>query len=85
MADPIYIAQLVIYIIFLQPAVYCLWKHGRHGLLGWFYLQLFCAVRIIGAAVIIHENSSTGTAAVILNSVGLSPLLLSAAGILHEA
>lgn len=85
MADPLYIAQLVIYLILLQPAIYCLFKHGRHGILGWLYVQLFCTVRVVGAAIIIHQGSSTGIAAVIISSFGLSPLLLAAAGILHEA
>jgi hypothetical protein len=83
--DGLYVAQLVIFAILLQPAIYCLFKHGRHGILGWLYLQLFCTVRVVGAALIIHEKSSTGLAAVIVGSFGLSPLLLSAAGILHEA
>lgn len=83
--DDLYIAQLIIFVILLQPAIYCLFKHGRHGLLGWLYLQLFCLVRVVGAAMIIHEKSSTGLAATIVGSFGLSPLLLSAAGILHES
>jgi hypothetical protein len=56
-----------------------------HGTLGWLYLQLFCTVRIVGAALIIHQKSSTGLAALIVGSFGLSPLLLCAAGILHES
>jgi len=87
MAQPLYIATLIIYIILIQPAIYCLWKHGKRGILGWLYLQLFCAVRCVGSALTIHdENTHTGgIASGILNSVGLSPLLLAAAGVLHEA
>lgn len=81
--DLLYIAQLVIYSILLQPALYCLIKHGRHGILGWLYLQMFCTVRVVGATLIIHQKSSTGPAILIVNSFGLSPLLLCAAGILQ--
>lgn len=87
MADHLTIATLVIYAILLQPALYCLWKHGKHGFLGWFYLQIFCVLRIVGSAVTLHAESThkTGTTTLIINNIGLSPLLLATVGILHEA
>lgn len=87
MAQPLYIAELVIYIFLFQPALYCLWKHGKRGILGWLYLQFFCAIRVVASAVTIHEEDThtSGSTSLILSSVGLSPLLLAAAGVLHEA
>ena len=88
MTDPLAIASLVIYALFLPPTLYCLWAHGRHGFLGWFYLQAFCLLRIIGNALELHY-AATGTRSsnsiFIINNVGLSPLLVAIAGILHEA
>ncbi|KAG5816910.1 hypothetical protein H9Q74_010844 [Fusarium xylarioides] len=84
MTDSISAAKLAIYIILLQPALYCLFKHGKTGFIGWLYLQIFCVLRIVTGGIGLHEtNSSTGS--IILNSIGLSPLLLAASGILHEA
>jgi hypothetical protein len=85
---PMAIATLIIDLILLQPVTYILWKHGKRGILGWLYLQMLCMLRIVANAIVLHDiaKGSTGdTAALILNSVGLSPLLLSATGILHEA
>ncbi|KFY98254.1 hypothetical protein V500_01751 [Pseudogymnoascus sp. VKM F-4518 (FW-2643)] len=89
-ADPksLVIASLVIYLILLQPVSYCLWKHGKRGILGWMALHGLCVIRIVGNAVELnaYNNHSTGGIAVlILQSVGLSPLLLAVVGILHEA
>ncbi|KAF5691637.1 hypothetical protein FDENT_3266 [Fusarium denticulatum] len=84
MTDSISAAKLAIYIILLQPALYCLFKHGKTGFIGWLYVQIFCVVRIVTGGIGLHEtNNSTGS--IILNSIGLSPLLLAASGILHEA
>jgi hypothetical protein len=81
--DGLSAAKLAIYLILLQPALYCLWKHGRTGFLGWLYIQIFCVLRVATGGIGLHGNQ-TGEAAVILNSIGLSPLLLSISGILHE-
>ncbi|KAM0425047.1 hypothetical protein ACHAPT_009606 [Fusarium lateritium] len=84
MTDSIAAAKLAIYIIFAQPALYCLFKHGKTGFLGWFYVQLFCVLRIVTGGLGLH-SSSASTGSIILNSIGLSPLLLAASGVLHEA
>lgn len=86
MADPLAVAEIIIYIILIQPTLFILFKHGRHGILGWFYLQIFCLLRIIGNAVSLHEDAthSTNSKTLLINSIGLSPLLLATAGILHE-
>ncbi|RMJ13619.1 hypothetical protein CDV36_006727 [Fusarium kuroshium] len=84
MTDSISAAKLAIYIVFAQPALYCLFKHGKVGLLGWFYVQTFCVLRIVTGGIGLH-GSNTSTGSIILSSIGLSPLLLAASGVLHEA
>lgn len=84
MVDSVSAAKLAIYIILAQPALYCLFKHGKTGFIGWLYIQIFCVLRIATGGIGLHGASgSTGT--IVLNSIGLSPLLLAASGILHEA
>ncbi|KAF4447962.1 C6 zinc finger domain protein [Fusarium austroafricanum] len=74
-------AELAIYAILIIPTLFILFKHGKPGLLGWIYLAVFCSLRIIGGAMFLSHSS----AANIVSNIGLSPLLLSTAGILHEA
>ncbi|RFU80054.1 hypothetical protein TARUN_2172 [Trichoderma arundinaceum] len=82
--DALSAAKLAIYLVLVQPALYCLWKHGKTGFLGWLFVQLFCVLRIATGGIGLHGNQK-GEAAVILNSIGLSPLLLAISGVLHEA
>jgi len=82
------IAQLVVFAVFFQPSIYVLFKHGKRGILGWFCVQSFCLVRIVGSVLeIIQEknNTTSSLGTLILTSIGLSPLLLACLGILHEA
>ena len=74
-------AELAIYSILSPPAAYVLVKHGKVGFLGWFYILLFFSLRIIGGALVLADSSS----ARIISSIGLSPLIMAASGILHEA
>ena len=88
-------ASLVIYVVLLQPTLYILYRHGWPGFLGWFYLQLFCVLRIVGNGLSLNTPldpttlaGSSGSSSItipIVNNIGLSPLLLATAGILHEA
>lgn len=84
MSNPLAIASIVIYVILLQPSLYCLWKHGWPGSLGWGYLQVFCLLRIIGNAIEL-QSQTVSEKTLIVSNIGLSPLLLATAGILHEA
>lgn len=81
------IVQLIVFAILFQPSIYVLWKHGKHGILGWLYLQAFCALRVVGSImqILSNKNHSTNKNALLIGSVGLSPLLLATLGILHEA
>jgi len=87
MADPLAIASIAIYLFLVQPALFCLWKHGWPGFLGWFLLQIFCLLRVVGKAVKLYAEAgpTTDEKTLIINSIGLSPLLLATVGILHEA
>jgi len=82
MTDPYFLAQLAIYAALSLPVLYVLWRHRPAGLLGWFFLFAFCTIRIVGGALSTGNDQATGG---IIASVGLSPLLLATAGILHEA
>lgn len=81
------IATLIVYIVLLNPVLYCLWKHGKAGILGWLCLQSFCLVRIVGTILDLHNNAvhSTSSDSLLVSNIGLSPLLLAALGILHES
>lgn len=73
-------AELAIYALFSIAVLYILVKHGRPGFLGWFYLFIFCTIRIVGGVLEIKKSSSASVVA----NIGLSPLLLATSGILHE-
>jgi len=80
-------AQLAIYAALSLPVVYILIRHGRPGLLGWFYILAFCSLRVIGGALALRadKNGKPSSAAATISSIGLSPLLLGISGVLHEA
>ncbi|KAL4888818.1 integral membrane protein [Aspergillus ambiguus] len=82
MTNSLSAATCAIYAVLAIPVLYLLVRHRRYGLLGWLFLFLFCTLRIIGGALAVNNPSA---AANIISSVGLSPLLLATAGILHEA
>ncbi|KAL2821319.1 hypothetical protein BDW59DRAFT_164202 [Aspergillus cavernicola] len=76
------IAQLAIFAVFSPPILYLIYRHRRRGFLGWGYLLAFCILRITGGGLSINSSSA---GAQIISSIGLSPMLLSLDGILHEA
>ncbi|KAI9744142.1 MAG: hypothetical protein M1818_002294 [Claussenomyces sp. TS43310] len=80
-------AQLGIYLLLVFPASYALYKHERHGALGWSFLVAFCILRIVGAALQISDEKkhSAKITVQIVSGVGLSPLILAVIGILYEA
>ncbi|BCR89977.1 uncharacterized protein ACHE_51175A [Aspergillus chevalieri] len=83
MTDSLSAATCAIYVILAFPVLYLLFKHGRNGFLGWLFLFVFCGLRIISGGL--GVKSSDSAAASIISNIGLSPLLLTTAGILHEA
>ncbi|KAK8062158.1 hypothetical protein PG997_014255 [Apiospora hydei] len=81
--DALPTVTLAIYAVLSIPVLFCLVRHGRTGLVGWFYLLVFCTLRIVGGALAMNSNKNSSSASLIAN-IGLSPLLLAASGILHE-
>ncbi|KAH8879160.1 hypothetical protein GQ53DRAFT_855258 [Thozetella sp. PMI_491] len=77
-------AVVAIYVLLTPPVLYIAFRHGVKGgaLLGWGYLFLFCTIKMVGAGLQLPDKPTTGAS--IVASIGLSPLLLSAAGVLHE-
>jgi hypothetical protein len=84
MVDALAVLEVAVYIFLVNPATYVLFKHGRKGILGWLAIQSFCFTRIIGNILVLKDGEKS-TAATIVNSIGLSPLLIGTIGILHEA
>ncbi|KAH8700754.1 hypothetical protein BGW36DRAFT_357402 [Talaromyces proteolyticus] len=78
-------SQFVLYVILFLPVLYILYRHKTAGILGWLYLTAFVTIRVAGLGMQLDNNGSTSSSAVLLNNIGLSPLLLSALGLLHEA
>lgn len=83
MANSLMTAELAIYALLSLPILYILFRHAPAGLVGWIYLFAFCTIRIVGGAMAMGEDPSTASKTI--SNVGLSPLLLAVAGILHEA
>ncbi|RAL10323.1 uncharacterized protein BO97DRAFT_456489 [Aspergillus homomorphus CBS 101889] len=83
MTSGLRITQLALYAPLTLPTLYLLFRHGRHGLLAWLYLLAFCILRVTGAAMGLNDPHNAG--AQIISNIGLSPLLLSIDGVLHEA
>ncbi|PMD24639.1 hypothetical protein NA56DRAFT_594944 [Hyaloscypha hepaticicola] len=88
-AQGIAYSELVVYIpVFLLTAI-IIFRHGFQKQLGWIYLTIFCVIQIAGAIFEIkREQSPTNKTdiewAEILQSVGLSPLLMASLGLLKR-
>ncbi|XRM42652.1 hypothetical protein ABZX51_005861 [Aspergillus tubingensis] len=83
------IAELIVYIPISLVTLFVVLRHGFHRQLGWIYLFIFSGVRIAGAVMEVlsdlhPDNTSDVEWAIILQSVGLSPLLLSSLGLLKR-
>ncbi|KAJ5950097.1 integral membrane protein [Penicillium verhagenii] len=79
----IFPADLAVYLILFPIVSYIFITHRWTGFLPWYYLSVFCVARIIGGALGVNDSNSL--AANIIQSVGISPLLLSVDGLIHEA
>lgn len=87
--EHIAIAELVIYIPVGLVSLFVVFRHGFHRQLGWIYLFALSTIRIAGGVIEImsyHAPSNTSYQewSVILQSVGLSPLLLASLGLLKR-
>ena len=83
------ILELFIYFPSLIFATYICIRHGFARSSGWIFTLILCLIRIIGACCQLatyHDDSSQGLleASLILDFVGLSPLLLATLGLLSR-
>ena len=84
------IAKLPIYTPLFTASLYVNIRQGFSFLLGWYFLVVFCAIRVTGSAlqvVSIKNPTNIGDAigAAILQSIGISLLLLACIGLLRRA
>ncbi|KAI0886924.1 uncharacterized protein GGS22DRAFT_119063 [Annulohypoxylon maeteangense] len=79
------VALLIIYLTLSLPTIYIAIKHGlKHGvIIGWFFLFIFCTLKIVSSALELKDATSSGAA--LVSSIGLSPLLAAICGTLHES
>lgn len=86
--ESIAIGELVVYPLVLVAILFVLARHGLKREAGFFFLASFSIVRIIGAgfqiAAIKNPSQSNITAATILQSLGLSPLIMSSLALLKR-
>jgi hypothetical protein len=87
--EAIAIVELIVYIPAFLTILVVLFKHGFQKQLGWIYLLIFTIVRIAGAIFEVLHNSNRSNStytewALILQSVGISPLLLASLGLLKR-
>jgi hypothetical protein len=86
--DSIALVQLIFYIPFLFLSVFVCFRHGFHRSSGWIYTLVLCTIRIVGGACQFksHNNPSASLlqTILVLDSVGLSPLLLATLGLLSR-
>lgn len=79
----IFPADLAVYLLLSPIVIYIFFCHRWTGFLPWYYLTVFCIARIIGGGLGIRD--SNGLPANIIQSVGLTPLILAVDGLIHEA
>ncbi|KAL4942031.1 hypothetical protein BDV06DRAFT_222531 [Aspergillus oleicola] len=83
------IAELIVYIPTALVTFFVLFRHGVAKQLGWIFLSIFSVVRIAGAIVQLVSNANPENVkllewAVILTSVGLSPLMMASLALLKR-
>ena len=82
------VVELVIYAPSLVVAAILCSRHGFGRSSGWIYTLILCLIRIIGACCQLasYHDQSSGLlkTTIILDSVGLSPLLLATLGLLSR-
>lgn len=82
------IVELIVYIPALIAAIIVCSRHGIHRSSGWIYTIILCVVRIAGAIcqLLTINNQSDGLlkATIIIDSIGISPLLLATLGIISR-
>lgn len=83
------ILELGVYLPALVIAVIVCSRHGFGRASGWIYTLILCVVRILGACcqLATYSSQSSGLleATIILDTIGLAPLLLATLGLLSRS
>lgn len=81
------VVELIIYICVAPVIAYTYHKHRIHSITGHIYLFVFVILRLTadGLTISSRNDPSGSTTGAIINSIGLSPLLLATVGIINEA
>jgi len=81
--------ELIVYFPALIVAIFVCSRHGFGRSSGWVFTLVLCLVRIVGAccqlATYHSESRSLLEAVIILDSIGISPLLLATLGLLSRS
>ena len=83
------IAEIIVYLPALAIAIFLSFRHGFGRSSGWLYIIIFCLARLIGPIMQLMTitrpaDISLFTGSVILQTIGLSPLLLASLGLLSR-
>src|ERR1700759_4535689 len=82
------VVELVVFIPSLIVSLIICSRHGFHRSSGWIYTLILCIVRIAGAIsqLLTYHDTSTSLlkTTLIIDSIGLSPLLLATLGMLSR-
>ncbi|KAH7140272.1 hypothetical protein B0J13DRAFT_504384 [Dactylonectria estremocensis] len=82
------IVELIVYIPALIAAIIVCSRHGFARSSGWIYTVVLCVVRILGGIcqLLTYSDHSSGLlqATIIIDSIGISPLLLATLGMLSR-
>lgn len=82
------LVELIIYLILTPVTIYTLYKHRVPSLIGHVFLYAFILLRIVADGITIHDRDNThgiNDTGAIINSIGVSPLLLATAGFVNES
>ncbi|ORY19753.1 hypothetical protein BCR34DRAFT_471557 [Clohesyomyces aquaticus] len=82
------VVELIVFIPALIAAIFVCLRHGFKRSYGWIFTLILCVVRIIGAVcqLLTYNDHSSGLiqTTLIVDSIGLSPLLLATLGLLSR-
>ncbi|KAH7386926.1 hypothetical protein DE146DRAFT_702011 [Phaeosphaeria sp. MPI-PUGE-AT-0046c] len=82
--DIVAAVELIFYIPTAILAVIVCLSHGFNRSSGWIYTLILCTVRIAGAVCQFIKSSDLVETKIIIDSIGLSPLLLATLGLLSR-
>jgi len=86
--DTIALIELIFFSPCLLLSAFVCFRHGFSRSSGWFYTLVLCLIQIIGGICqfVTHSNQSAGLlqTILILDSIGLAPLLLATLGMLSR-